>query len=38
MAIEVKNINKSFESMTNEDLVVLKDINLHIDDGEFVCF
>ena len=38
MAIEVKNINKSFESMTNEDLVVLKDINLQIDDGEFVCF
>ena len=38
MAIEVKNINKPFESMTNEDLVVLKDINLHIDDGEFVCF
>ncbi|MBR2665597.1 MAG: ABC transporter ATP-binding protein [Methanobrevibacter sp.] len=37
MPIEVKNINKSFISKKNEQLSVLKDINLTIDDGELVC-
>lgn len=36
MAIEVKNINKSFKT-NKKDLEVLKDINLHIDDGKLVC-
>ena len=36
MAIEIKNINKSFEGK-NKDLSVLEDVNLTIDDGEFVC-
>ena len=34
MAIEIKNINKSFK---NDELSVLEDINLNIDDGKFVC-
>ena len=37
MPIEVKNINKSFKSKKNDQLSVLKDINLNIDDGELVC-
>ena len=37
MPIEVKNINKSFKSKKNDQLSVLKDINLSIDDGELVC-
>ena len=37
MSIEVKNINKSFESKKTDKLSVLEDINLHIDDGELVC-
>ena len=37
MPIEVKNINKSFISKKNDQLSVLKDINLSIDDGELVC-
>ena len=37
MPIEVKNINKSFISKKNDQLSVLKDINLNIDDGELVC-
>ena len=37
MSIEVKNINKSFESKKTEKLSVLEDINLTIDDGELVC-
>ncbi|WP_405321821.1 ABC transporter ATP-binding protein [Methanobrevibacter thaueri] len=37
MPIEVKNINKSFKSKKNDQLSVLKDINLTIDDGELVC-
>ena len=36
MAIEIKNINKSFEGK-NKDLSVLEDVNLTIDDGELVC-
>lgn len=36
MAIEIKNINKSFEGK-KKDLSVLEDINLTIDDGELVC-
>ena len=37
MPIEVKNINKSFISKKNDQLSVLKDVNLNIDDGELVC-
>ena len=37
MPIEVKNINKSFKSKKNDQLSVLKDVNLNIDDGELVC-
>ena len=37
MSIEVKNINKSFDSKKTEKLSVLEDINLHIDDGELIC-
>ncbi|WP_292888704.1 ABC transporter ATP-binding protein [Methanobrevibacter sp. UBA212] len=37
MSIEVKNINKSFKSKKTDNLSVLEGINLHIDDGEFVC-
>lgn len=36
MAIEIKNINKSFEGK-NKNLSVLKDINLTINDGELIC-
>lgn len=36
MSIEVKNINKSFKTKKS-NLEVLKDINLNIDDGKFVC-
>ena len=36
MAIEIKNINKSFEGK-NKNLSVLEDINLKINDGEFIC-
>ena len=37
MAIQVKNINKSFDSKKTEKLSVLENINLNIEDGEFVC-
>ena len=37
MAIEVKNINKSFEGKHKKNLAVLKDINLTINDGELIC-
>ena len=37
MAIEIKNINKSFKSKKTDQLSVLADINLTIDDGELVC-
>ncbi len=37
MAIEVKNINKSFKSKKTNQLSVLENINLTIDDGELVC-
>lgn len=36
MTIEINNINKSFNAH-DETLTVLKDINLNIDDGEFIC-
>lgn len=36
MTIEVKNINKSFEGK-KKNLSVLENINLTIDDGEFIC-
>ena len=37
MSIEIKNINKSFESKKTDELSVLEDINLKINDGELVC-
>ena len=37
MAIEVKNINKSFEGKKKDELSVLENINLTINDGELVC-
>ena len=37
LSIEIKNINKSFVSKKNEELSVLVDINLNINDGEFIC-
>jgi len=36
VSIEIKNINKSFVGR-GKNLSVLEDINLTIDDGEFVC-
>ena len=36
MSIEIKNINRSFDGR-GKNLSVLEDINLTIDDGEFVC-
>ena len=37
MTIEINNINKSFDSKKKENLSVLEDINLTVEDGEFVC-
>ena len=37
MSIEIKNINKSFESKKTDKLSVLEDINLTINDGELIC-
>lgn len=38
MAIEIKNINKSFHGRgSDHDIKVLDDVNLNIEDGEFVC-
>ena len=37
MSIEIKNINKLFDSKNNDVLSVLEDINLTVDDGELVC-
>lgn len=37
MAIDVKNVYKSFKTKKDGELYVLKDINLHIDDGELIC-
>jgi len=37
VSIEIKNINKSFESKKTSELSVLEDINLSIDDGELIC-
>lgn len=38
MAIEIKNINKSFHGRgLDHDIKVLDDVNLNIEDGEFVC-
>ncbi|WP_299525940.1 ABC transporter ATP-binding protein [uncultured Methanobrevibacter sp.] len=38
MAIEIKNINKSFHARgSDHDIKVLDNVNLNIKDGEFVC-
>ena len=34
MALEIKNVNRTFEGSEKE---TLKDISLHIEEGEFVC-
>ena len=36
MGIEIKNINKIFYNKNHEN-IVLQDINLEINDGEFIC-
>ena len=35
--IEVKNINKLYTSSDGNEVHALQDINLTINDGEFVC-
>lgn len=35
--IEVKNINKQYASPDGQEVIALEDINLTIQDGEFVC-
>lgn len=35
--IEVKNINKLYTSPDGQEIIALEDINLTINDGEFVC-
>ena len=37
MSIDIKNVNKSFKTKKTDHLSVLENINLHIDDGEFIC-
>ena len=37
MAIDIKNVSKSFEQKNKDNLQVLEDINLFIEDKEFVC-
>ena len=36
MHLEITNLNKSF-STKRGSIVVLKDINMHVDTSEFVC-
>ena len=37
LAINVKNVSKSYVS-TNKDFTALKNVDLHVNDGEFICF
>jgi NitT/TauT family transport system ATP-binding protein len=37
VSIDIKNVNKSFKTKKTDHLSVLENINLHIDDGEFIC-
>ena len=36
MAIDIKNVSKSFVTK-DKDFMALKDVNLHVDDGELIC-
>ena len=36
LAIDVKNVSKSFVTK-DKDLTALKNVNLHVDDGELIC-
>ena len=36
MAIDIKNVSKSFITK-DKDFMALKDVNLHVDDGELIC-
>lgn len=36
MSIDINNVSKLFITKT-KDFIAVKDINLHIDDGEFIC-
>ena len=36
MSIDVNNVSKSFITK-DKDFTAVKDINLHVDDGEFIC-
>ena len=36
MAIDIKNVSKSFVTK-DKDFTALKNVNLHVDDGELIC-
>ena len=36
LAIDIKNVSKSFVTK-DKDFMALKDVNLHVDDGELIC-
>ena len=36
LAIDIKNVSKSFITK-DKDFLALKDVNLHVDDGELIC-
>ncbi len=36
LAIDVKNVSKSFVTK-DKDFIALKNVNLHVDDGELIC-
>lgn len=36
MSIDINNVSKSFMTK-DKDFIAVKDINLHVDDGEFIC-
>ena len=36
MAIDIKNVSKSFVTK-DKDFMALKNVNLHVDDGELIC-
>lgn len=36
LAIDIKNVSKSFVTK-DKDFIALKNVNLHVDDGELIC-
>ena len=36
LAIDIKNVSKSFVTK-DKDFTALKNVNLHVDDGELIC-